>query len=136
MSKIEISTSVAKPLSVAWDAYLLPELIVKWNFASPDWHCPSSSNDVRVGGIMKSRMEAKDGSFGFDFEATYTEVIPHKKLAYALGDKRNVEIYFSENAGKTDIKIAFDPETVNDVEMQRAGWQAILDNYRKHAESL
>ncbi len=136
MSKIKISTSVAKPVQIAWNAYVLPEHIVKWNFASDDWHCPSAENDLRVGGTMKSRMEAKDGSFGFDFEAVYTEVLPLKKLAYALGDKREVTIDFIEKNGSTDVQIMFDAETVNDVEMQRAGWQAILDNYRKYAEGL
>lgn len=136
MDKIKISTIVNIPIDKTWDIYNNPNDIVKWNFADESWHCPSAENDLQIGGKMKSRMEAKDGSFGFDFEAIYDEIIPNKKIKYHLEDGRNVEINFSENNNfSTNINIEFDAETQNPIEMQEAGWQAILDNFKKHAEN-
>ena len=133
--KITIETTVkAKPKKV-WDYYTQPEHITKWNFASDDWHCPKAENDVRVGGKMNSRMEAKDGSFGFDFEATYDEVQNHRKLVYTMPDGRQVITKFDDLGDKTKVTTQFDAENQNPVDMQRDGWQEILNNFKKHVES-
>ena len=133
--KITIEATVNADMQTAWDCYTNPEHITKWNFADDSWHCPSAENDLRVGGQMKSRMEAKDGSFGFDFEAIYDEVKENEKIVYHLEDGRSVDITFEETGGSILIKIVFDAENENPVDMQKAGWQAILDNYKKHAEA-
>lgn len=136
MKPITVSAIIQAPLHTAWDAYTLPEHIVQWNFASDDWHCPSAINDLRVRGKFSSRMAAKDGSASFDFEGEYTRVEPQKSLTYSFGD-RQAEVEFEPVApGQTRITLSFDPETENPEEMQRSGWQAILGNYKKHAESL
>ena len=116
-----------------WDRYTNPEHIVNWNFASPDWTCPWAENDLQAGGKYKARMEAKDGSFGFDFGGTYTEVDQPKKLVYKLDDGRMVETRFEEVEGRTKITTTFDPEQQNSAEMQRMGWQAILNNFAEYA---
>ncbi|MEZ4803081.1 MAG: SRPBCC family protein [Gelidibacter sp.] len=133
-TKVTVETTVNAEPQKAWDYYTQPQHITKWNFASDDWCCPKAENDVRVGGKMNSRMEAKDGSFGFDFEGVYSEVKQHKKLAYALPDGRQVSTDFKEVDGKTKVTTVFDAETQNPVEMQKGGWQAILNNYKKHVE--
>ena len=133
--KVTIATTVNASPQQAWDVYTKPEHITKWNTPSDDWHCPASENDVRVGGKMKSRMEAKDGSMGFDFEATYDEVREPKKLQYTMPDGRVVTTDFEADGKKTKVTTVFDTETQNSVEMQRSGWQAILDNYKKHVDS-
>ncbi|MHA7101211.1 SRPBCC family protein [Roseivirga pacifica] len=133
--KITIEATVNADMQTVWDCYTNPEHITKWNFADDSWHCPSAENDLRVGGQMKSRMEAKDGSFGFDFEAIYDEVKENEKIVYHLEDGRSVDITFEEKGGSVFIKIVFDAENENPVEMQKAGWQAILDNYKKHAQA-
>lgn len=133
--KITIEATVNADMQTAWDRYTNPEHITKWNFADDSWHCPSAENDLRIGGKMKSRMEAKDGSFGFDFEAIYDEVKENEKIVYHLEDGRSVDITFEEKGGSVFIKIVFDAENENPVDMQKAGWQAILDNYKKHAEA-
>ena len=107
---------------------------MQWNSASPDWHTPRAENDLRTGGKFSSRMEAKDGSFGFDFGGTYDEVRPHEYIAYTLGDGRRVSITFTSNGNETHISETFEAESMNPVEMQRNGWQAIMDNFRKYAE--
>jgi Uncharacterized conserved protein len=135
MPSISIETLVAAPAKKAWDYYTLPEHITQWNFADPSWHCPTAENDLRVGGKYKARMEAKDGSFGFDFETTYTEVDTHKKIGYVIGDGRKVEVFFQPNDDATRLKIIFDAENQNSLELQKNGWQAILDNYAKYTES-
>ncbi|MFO0764948.1 MAG: SRPBCC family protein [Patescibacteria group bacterium] len=132
---INIEATINAPVEKVWTNYTEPEHITKWNFASDDWMCPSATNDLRVGGMLTARMEAKDGSFGFDFGGTYTEVIPNQRLAYTLGDGRKVEVNFSETDGVTTVTTAFDAETQNPEEMQRQGWQAILNNFKKHVES-
>lgn len=131
---ITITALVEAPLKKAWKAYTDPVAITLWNFASDDWYCPTAENDLRVGGKLKSRMEAKDGSFGFDFEAIYDEVIDQKKIAYSLGDGRKVIITFEEQGSNTTVTTVFDPEETNPIEMQRDGWQAILNNYKAYAE--
>lgn len=134
-TKISIGTVVTGNTKKVWDFWTRPEHIVKWNFASNDWHCPSAENDLRVGGKMKSRMEAKDGSFGFDFEAIYDEVNEHKKIAYTMGDGRQAITTFESVDGKTKVTTTFDAENTHSVEMQKNGWQAILDNFREYVES-
>jgi len=135
VTKITIESVISASTKKVWDYYTLPEHITKWNFASDDWHCPKTENDLRVGGKLMSRMEAKDGSFGFDFEAIYDEVINHKKISYNLTDGRQVITVFEIQNGKTKVTTTFDAETQNSVELQRNGWQSILDNFKKYVES-
>jgi uncharacterized protein YndB with AHSA1/START domain len=132
--QIIISTSVAANRQKVWDYYTNPEHITKWNFADPSWHCPNASNDLIVGGRYFARMEANDGSFGFDFEAEYTDMHPGEGFTYVFGG-RYATITFSENNGNTEITIAFDPETENPIELQRNGWQAILNNFKRYTEN-
>lgn len=134
-TKIKIEALVSADVNKVWNYYNSPEHITKWNFASDDWHCPNAENDLRVGGKLKSRMEAKDGSFGFDFEAVYDDVIEHEKIAYKLNDGREVETLFENLDDKIKITTTFDAETQNPVEMQKTGWQAILDNFKKYVET-
>ncbi len=131
---ISVTVTVDKPVERVWAAYTTPEDIVGWNFASDDWHTPSSRVDLRVGGSFSSRMEAKDGSAGFDFEGVYTQVIKNKLLEYAFGDRKAL-VTFTENPGSTVVEVSFDTEDENSVDMQRQGWQAILDNFKKYTES-
>jgi uncharacterized protein YndB with AHSA1/START domain len=134
---ITVETLVDAPAQKAWDGFTKPESIVKWNFADPSWHCPSAGNDVRVGGTLKARMEAKDGSMGFDFEARYTEVTPLKRLKYVMGEdegKREVVVEFRAEGSKTRVVESFEAESTFSHEQQRSGWQSILDNYKKHVE--
>ncbi|MEN9307783.1 MAG: hypothetical protein RL173_1715 [Fibrobacterota bacterium] len=133
--KITVETIVNAPISRVWEAWTNPADIVKWNFASPDWHCPSAHVDLRVGGVFGSRMEAKDGSFGFDFGATISALEPEALLQYDLGDGRKVDVRFAQTASGVQVTESFDAEDENSAEMQRAGWQAILDNFRKHVEA-
>jgi uncharacterized protein YndB with AHSA1/START domain len=131
---ITIQALVNVPVQKAWLAYTNPAAIMQWNFASDDWYCPASENDLRKGGKMKSRMEAKDGSFGFDFEAVYDEVVDQKKIAFTLGDGRNVVITFESEGDATKVVTTFDPESENSIELQQDGWQAILNSYKAYAE--
>jgi len=133
-NSITIKALLNVPVQKAWLAYTNPAAVMQWNFASDDWYCPTAENDLRVGGKMKSRMEAKDGSFGFDFEAIYDEVILQKKLSYSLSDGRKVTIVFESEGDKTNVVTTFDPENQNPREMQEGGWQAILNNYKAYAE--
>jgi uncharacterized protein YndB with AHSA1/START domain len=132
--KITVETQVAAPVEEVWRAYTTPADIMKWNAASDDWHTTSARVDLRVGGAFSSRMEAKDGSFGFDFAGTYTKVEPHALIAYAFGD-RVAEVTFSEQKGGVNVRVTFEPEKENSIEMQQGGWQAILDNFKRHVES-
>lgn len=134
--KITIDTLIAAPLDTVWTAYTAPAHITRWNFASDDWCCPSAENDMRVGGTYKARMEAKDGSFGFDFEAVYDEVSPKERLVYTLGDGRRVETTFTPENDRVRVTTTFDAEGMHPLEMQRDGWQSILDNFGRHAEGL
>ncbi|MBS1916940.1 MAG: SRPBCC family protein [Bacteroidetes bacterium] len=133
--KITVQAIVSADTKKTWDYWTKPEHITKWNFASDDWHCPAAENDLRAGGKMKSRMEAKDGSFGFDFEAIYEEVADQKKIVYTIADGRKVVTDFENENGKTKITTVFDAENENPAEMQKAGWQAILNNFKKYAEN-
>lgn len=132
--RITVETTVAAPVAKVWKAYNSPEAIKQWNTATPDWHTTASSVDLREGGKFSSRMEAKDGSFGFDFAGTYTKVVENRLIEYAFGD-RNARVDFTETPNGTTVKVAFDGEDQNPEEMQRAGWQAILDNFRKFVEA-
>lgn len=135
MEQITISAKVKAPAEKVWELWTSPEHIIKWNAASDDWHTPRAENDLRVGGRFLSRMEAKDGSFGFDFTGIYDEVEPLKRIAYTMEDGRIAIIDFNENEGVIEIITVFDAETQNSIDMQRAGWQAILDNFKRYAES-
>lgn len=133
---ISIQQTVHNSLENVWTAWTTPEHITQWNFASEDWCCPSASNDLQVGGKLCFRMEAKDGSMGFDLEGEYTLVDPMNALEFALSDGRKVEVKFTETDGAVLVQENFEPESENSEELQRAGWQAILDNFAKHAETL
>lgn len=134
-AKITVATTVNVPVEKAWAYWTEPEHIVEWNNASADWHTPFAENDLRPGGHFLSRMEAKDGSFGFDFTGTYDEVIPLESIVYTLEDGRKVEITFTDQGHDTHIIETFEAEDENAIEMQRGGWQAILDNFRHYAEN-
>lgn len=134
-TKIKVAATIAADIKKVWDYYTQPEHITKWNFADESWHCPAAENDLKVGGKLKSRMEAKDGSFGFDFEAVYDEVNEHKKITYTIADGRQATTEFEDLGGKTQVTIVFDAENANPEEMQKAGWQAILDNFKKYTET-
>ncbi len=136
MSKpiIKIEAVVNATSTKVWQFWTLPEHIIKWNCASDDWHTTSATNDLRIGGKFNSRMEAKDGSFGFDFWGIYYEIIPSKKIAYTLGDDRKVEITFTEKNNAIEIITTFEAENENPSDLQKAGWQAILNNFKKYVE--
>jgi uncharacterized protein YndB with AHSA1/START domain len=134
VSPITVTTIVAAPVSKVWEYWTTPEHICKWNNASDDWHTPRAENDLHPGGKFSYRMEARDGSFGFDFGGVYDVVLPEKHIAYTMEDGRKVAINFIENEGSTEITESFDPENVNSQELQRTGWQAILDNFKKHVD--
>lgn len=133
--QVTVETTVKAPIAKVWDYWSAPEHIIKWSAASEDWHTPRAENDLRAGGKFSSRMEAKDGSFGFDFGGTYDEVITHELISYTMADGRQVSIKFNNDGDSTGIVETFDTETQNSVEMQQQGWQAILDNFRKYTES-
>jgi uncharacterized protein YndB with AHSA1/START domain len=130
--QITVSALVAAPLAEVWRAYNSPEDIKVWNAASPDWHTTASAVDLRVGGQFSSRMEAKDGSFGFDFAGEYTKVDPYKLIEYKFGERVGT-VEFSQGESGVMVKVTFDSESTHPVEQQRAGWQAILDNFARHA---
>ncbi len=132
--KVTVGTTVPASPERAWELYTDPQSIMRWNFASDDWRCPSASTDLKVGGVHRARMEAKDGSFGFDFEGSYTEVDAPHALTLLLGDGRQSRTIFQTVPGGTRVETSFDAEGQNPVEMQRNGWQAILDNYCRHVE--
>ena len=133
-TKITVEAIINADKKKVWDYYTNPKHIIKWNFADPSWHCPSAKNDLRVGGIYCARMEAKDGSFGFDFEATYKELVPGEKFTYQMGD-REASVRFNNLANKTEVVVTFDAEKINPIEMQKGGWQAILNNFKNYTES-
>lgn len=132
--KITVETIVNAPVTEVWRAYTSPEDIKQWNTASDDWHTTRSSVDLREGGEFSSHMEAKDGSFGFDFAGTYTRIVPSELIEYSFGDRTGV-VEFVPGASGVAVRVTFDAETENPVEQQRQGWQAILDNFAKHVEA-
>lgn len=133
--RITVETTINAPLKKVWEYWSAPEHITKWNAASDDWHSPRAENDLRKGGKFLARMEAKDGSMGFDFEGVYDEVVDQKLIAYTMGDGRTVSVNFEETGDQTRVRETFDAETTHSEEMQRGGWQAILDNFKKYVES-
>jgi uncharacterized protein YndB with AHSA1/START domain len=133
MGKITVQAIIDADVKKVWDSYTNPEHITKWNFASDDWHCPGADNDMRVGGTYNARMEAKDGSFGFDFEAVYDEVKENETFTYSFGG-RSVTVTFDDLGGKTQVTVTFDAEREHPEEFQKEGWQAILNNFKKYTE--
>ena len=133
-TKITVSAIIVAPVAKAWDCYTNPDHITNWNFATDDWQCPSASNDLRPGGKYSARMEAKDGSFGFDFEAIYDVVEPQRELTYTMGDGRKATTLFESLGNATKVTTTFDAEDQNPAEMQQQGWQMILNNYKKYTE--
>jgi uncharacterized protein YndB with AHSA1/START domain len=131
---ITVETSVKAPIEKVWKYWSEPQHITQWASASDDWHAPYADNDLRKDGKFKTTMAAKDGSFSFDFEGVYTNVQPHKIIEFVMSDGRKVKVVFSSNGNETKITETFDPETENPIEMQRDGWQAILNNFKKHTE--
>jgi len=134
-TKLTVHATINANRKKVWDYYTKPEHITKWNFADPSWHCPSAENDMRIGGKYKARMEARDGSFGFDFEAVYTKLDDEERFTYVMADGREVTVDFLNMGPKTDMIVKFDAETENPIEMQKGGWQAILDNFKKYTEA-
>ena len=132
--KITVETIVKAPVAKVWNVYTTPDEIKQWNTASDDWHTTQSTVDLRVGGAFTSRMEAKDGSFGFDFEGTYTKLVPNELIEYAFGDRVGV-VEFQQGEGSVTVRVTFDAETTHPEEQQRGGWQAILDNFAKHVQA-
>lgn len=131
---LTVSATIDAPVDKVWQYWTLPEHITQWNNASPDWWTPRAENDLRAGGQFLSRMEARDGSFGFDFGGTYSSVIPHQHIAYTIGDGRKVTVDFTTEGAETKVVEQFEAETVHPVDMQQMGWQAILDNFKKYTE--
>lgn len=131
---ITVSALINASASQVWKFWTSPEHITKWNCASPDWHSPRAEHDLKVGGRFNFRMEARDGSVGFDFEGTYDVVKPNKQLEYTMDDGRKVKITFEDADGKTFVSETFDAETTNSLELQQSGWQAILDNFKAYTE--
>jgi uncharacterized protein YndB with AHSA1/START domain len=132
-TKITVQATINAELKKVWDSYTNPKHIIHWNFADPSWHCPSAENDMKIGGIYKARMEAKDGSFGFDFEAIYKEIIECKKITYEF-EGRTATVQFDNLDAQTEVVITFDPENENPIEMQQNGWQMILNNFKAYTE--
>jgi uncharacterized protein YndB with AHSA1/START domain len=133
-TKITVTATINADAKKVWDYYTNPTHIVKWNFADPSWHCPKASNDMKIGGKYFARMEAKDGSFGFDFEAIYDEIKIGRNFSYSFAD-RNVTVELKDEGNQTEIIVTFDPESENPVEMQKGGWQAILNNFKNYTET-
>lgn len=132
---ITVQTTVNASIAKVWEIWTSPEHITQWNNASDDWHTPKAENDLRTGGNFLCRMEAKDGSMGFDFAGTYDNVINNERIEYTMGDGRKVRVDFSASGDQTRVVETFEPETENGIELQRGGWQAILNNFKKYAES-
>lgn len=131
---ITVEATINAPVNTVWEFWSGPDHITKWNSASEDWHTPSATNDLRRGGKFISRMESRDGSIGFDFEGVYDEVKTHERISYTMPDNRKVTVVFTAAGNQTHVKETFDPENTHSHEMQRAGWQAILDNFKKYTE--
>lgn len=132
--RITVETSVNAPIADVWNAYVTPSAIKQWNAASDDWHTTAASVDLRVGGTFSSRMEAKDGSFGFDFAGVYTKIVPNELIEYVFGD-RSAVVQFEQGATGATVRVSFDAETQHAIEQQQQGWQAILDNFARYVEA-
>ena len=134
MKPITVETTINADIQKVWNMWTMPEHITKWNYASDDWECPRAENDLQVGGIFSSTMAAKDGSASFDFAGTYTDVVPLASLAYTFGD-RTAHVSFTQQEDGVHVVETFDPETENPEEMQRTGWQSILNNFKNYVET-
>lgn len=134
-TRITVESTVNAPVEKVWELWTKPDHITKWSYASDDWHTPTAENDLRTGGKFSSRMEARDGSMGFDFGGVYDVVTNHEYIEYTLGDGRKVEISFKKDGDRTKIVEIFEAEDTNAVEFQQAGWQAIMDNFKKYVEA-
>ena len=134
-TRVTVETTIKAGIEDVWNFWVRPEHITKWNTATPDWHCPKAENDLRDGGKFSCRMEARDGSIGFDFGGTYDEVKIYELIRYTMGDGRKVEVLFREKGGETTVTETFDAEDQNSIELQRSGWQSIMDNFKKYAEA-
>lgn len=132
--KITVETTIAAPVEEVWRAYTSPEDIKQWNAASDDWHTTAATVDLREGGAFSSRMEAKDGSMGFDFAGTYTKIVPHKLIEYSFGDRVG-RVEFEPGPNGVRVRVTFDSEPEHSIEQQREGWQAILDNFARHVQA-
>ena len=132
--KITVETRVNAPVEKVWQAYINPEDVKQWNTASPDWHTPTAAADFREGGAFSFRMEAKDGSMGFDFSGVYTRIVPLQLIEYTFGD-REAKVEFTQTADGVDVRLDFDPDQQYPVEHQKNGWQAILDNFARYVEA-
>ncbi|MDX2003494.1 MAG: SRPBCC family protein [Chitinophagales bacterium] len=132
---ITVSTIINAPVEKVWDYWTKPEHITQWNQASPDWHCPIATNDLMPEGKFVWRMEAKDGSFGFDFSGKYLEIAPQERIKSVMDDGRTIEISFEPQANGVKVTEVFEAESTNPIEMQQAGWQAILNNFKAYTES-
>ena len=132
--KITVEATIDAPVEAVWRAWTTPDDIVQWNAASDDWHTTAASIDLREGGAFSSRMEARDGSMGFDFAGTYTKIEPHKLIEYDFGD-RHARVEFVPEADGVRVSVTFDPETENPIEQQSAGWQAILASFKRYVEA-
>ena len=134
--KIAIEDTINTAPEKTWELYNTPEHVQQWNNASPDWHTPRAENNLTKGGKFCYRMEARDGSFGFDFSGMYQKIVPEKFLEYSMDDGRLVEVTFGSKGEKADIRIIFEAESINSLELQRDGWQAILNNFKRYAEQV
>lgn len=132
---ITVESTINAPVEKVWDYWTQPEHITRWNSASEDWHTPRAENDLRVGGSFSARMEAKDGSFGFDFGGVYDAVRTNEYIEYTLGDNRKVNITFTVQGDITNVVESFEAESTNSIELQQGGWQAILNNFKKYTET-
>jgi uncharacterized protein YndB with AHSA1/START domain len=132
--KISVETTIAASIDQVWDAYTTPEDIKQWNAASDDWHTTAAMVDLRVGGAFSSRMEAKDGSMGFDFAGTYTKIVKHQLLEYSFDD-RAAQVEFADSPSGVMVRVTFDTEPTHSIEQQLEGWQSILNNFKKHVET-
>ncbi len=135
-TNITVEIQVNATIEKVWDSWINPRHITQWNQASPDWHTPKAENDLRIGGIFKSTMAAKDGSMSFDFWGTYTNVIPHSLIAYTMGDGRKAKIVFETKESAVNVIETFEAEGENSIELQRGGWQAILNSFKNYTEAL
>src|SRR5262245_34908614 len=135
MTKITVEATVAAPIEQVWGAYTNPEDIRQWNAASDDWHTTKATVDLRVGGAFSSRMEAKDGSVGFDFAGIYTKIVEHKLIEYSFGDSAARVEFTPDGRGGVTVRVTFESESTHTIEQQRSGWQAILDNFARHVQA-
>ena len=134
-TKVTVQATINADRKKVWNYYTQPEHITKWNFADPSWHCPKAENDLRVGGKYSARMEAKDKSFGFNFEAIYKELVDGEKFTYVMPDEREASVTFNNKGNQTEVIVVFDAENENPIEMQKGGWQAILNNFKQYTEA-